>query len=177
MLYIRIHIQQSKKCIFRSEHIQKLFPSHCDSLYRRKALGHKLPPILRTPTKKIQCKFHLLAPGTWTPEETSLHVKNPSWSDDRILVTSELRRLRITELSILYHPTSLRSCNGDDYCGCGSSYLCNGGIVLVKVLDQHGLDQLKKLQSRLPDGLCHFGSNDRADLLLTHTCSPSVADS
>ena len=70
-----------------------------------------------------------------TCEETSLRIINPSQSDNWVPVTSELQRIRITELSVLNHLASLIPYNGN---GCNSyenKYLCDGGIALVKLLD------------------------------------------
>lgn len=71
------------------EHLQKLFPSHYDSLCLRESLGQKLLPILRTPEKKNSTQISLSSFGTWTCVKTSICVTYPSQSDNQVIVASE----------------------------------------------------------------------------------------
>lgn len=132
-----------------------------------KTMGHQLPPILHTPTKKIQHKFHLLVLGTWALVETSLHVKYLSQSDNRVFVTSELQRLHTTKFLVLHRSASHTSYNGDGYNSCGIGSLRDSYIAPKKHLNQHSLNQPKQLQNCLYDLHNYFGSNDPTNLLIT----------
>ena len=89
----------------------------------RKVLGHKLPPILLTPAKKIQRDFHFLVFETRTRVEGSLQVRYTYESDNWLLFISKLWSLRISELPVLHRPTPLKSCNGESCSGCGGDNL------------------------------------------------------
>lgn len=125
--------------IIQSEYLQKLILIYFISLCMWKFLGHKLPTILCSTSKKVHHKLHFLVLGTRTRVETSLHIRYPSQSDNRVLVSSKLRRFRTIEISIQYRPTSLKSCSGDNYSDCGSSNLRDGGIAPVNILNQCSL--------------------------------------
>lgn len=76
------------KCnIICTKNLHKVLPSDFISLCMRKALGHRLLPIFCTPRKKIQRKFHFLVFEARTRVETSLYVRYPYQSNNRVLVT------------------------------------------------------------------------------------------